>query len=650
MTRLLKAAIISLLFTVFMPGLLLTVQASTTVWSLERYLTWYSPEVGYPSSGVSQNAITIIENGNTRFLEMANRTNANQGIDIRYGAGGLVGRVVAQGGDSIVVTGRVLDPNEGTEVRVQRLPGNDLLGYSSPNEDGTFEVAFALTQANANGFTGMRVLTNGTEGFVVYNVIVDRNVRNNENWDLELPSLAEAFNRYFMMGNIFSNRGQMGDHATYDMFLHHYNTVTASNHHKVSLMLGAEPNAWNWDFNLADAIVDWAEDNELAMVGHTLVWHTQSRPWLTNEAGSNRVLTRAQAIDNMHEYIRTVAGRYRGRMYSWDVVNEVISIDGTWTASPNWRTHMRRRGNGLNDQHTMWYDAFANGARGSECGSDYVYYAFRFARIYDPYAILYYNDYNEFHDPKREAIAQMVEEINERWRRDPLYDGRLLIEGIGMQAHYNLRNWPANVGYVRRAIERFVATGARVSITELNVYLEGGGIVPTGGVLPELFEEQARRYYELFSLFLEFADYIPRVTSFIWVDLPAEQGAWRRWPHSQLPALFDLERQAKPAFHSVLRALNNAPRPNISVPVVENVNIPTATVGEEFSVQFSATQNNHAPIRFRVAGGNLPEGMRLVAATGVLIGTPTEEGEFAFTIEAENARGSGSRDFRWRVS
>jgi len=474
------------------------------------------------------------------------------------------------------------------------------------------------------------------------------------NWDLSLPSIYEAFAGRFLFGNIWSSTAQMGDVATHNMFLHHYNSVTASNHHKVSFLLGNEANEWNWNFAQADAIVDWAEENDLAMVFHTLLWHTQSRPWLTNVPGTTEPLTRAEAIENMHRYISTVASRYSGRIRSWDVVNEAIVPQGSWCG--DWRNHARRAGVGVyldRADHSQWYDAFANGADvdAGECGTDYIFYAFRFARIYDPFAVLYYNDYNEFQATKRDAIANMVEEINERWRDDPLYDGRLLIEGIGMQAHYDLRNWPSNVGQVRQALERFVATGAVVSITELNVYLNNGGINPTPENLPTLFVEQATRYRQLFHLFSEFSDYIERVTMFIWVDLPAQEGAWRRWPHSQHPALFDLDRQAKPAFFAVLEAVETATPNELIAPGISQ-NLRSGLVAGQnnhFAAQMLAVQNGHAPVLWSVAEGALPPGLELIATTGVVKGTPTANGEFTFTAAAENVAGRGTREFTFLV-
>ncbi|MCL2198391.1 MAG: endo-1,4-beta-xylanase [Defluviitaleaceae bacterium] len=470
-------------------------------------------------------------------------------------------------------------------------------------------------------------------------------------WDLTLPSLAEEFNEFFWFGNIWSTHAQMNDRTTHDKYLHHYNQITASNLHKVSNVLGGQANAWNFTWTTPDYIVNWAEANDLAMVWHTLVWHTQSRRWLTNEA-PGRPVTRQQAIENMHRYISTVAGRYAGRILAYDVVNESIWGVNTlseWNANPNWRAHMRREGRGITDgdQASFWYDAFANGAVDDECGSDYIFYAFKFTRMYDPFAVLYYNDYNEQTPGKREAIAQMVESINDRWRNHELYDGRLLIEGIGMQSHQGIRGWMSDPELVRDSIIRFAQTGARVSVTELNIYLSGDGlgstINPETVGLPQLFLEQAARYYRMFNFYLEMQEYLERVTFFIWQDLPAQQNAWRRWPYAQRPALFDMDRQAKAAFYAVLASLENH-TPNISVPVITE-DILRRENGRHVAMQFSATQNNHAPIHWSVAEGSLPPGMTLVSTTGVLMGTPTRGGTFTFTLSAENALGAGTRQF-----
>ena len=522
---------------------------------------------------------------------------------------------------------------------------------------GIWEISYTLTDSDlmeyfASTQRGMRIMTAGapTEAFIVDSIEVVRiGERGTDEpifpeWEIHLPSLADSFASHFLFGNIWSTASRMNSFNTGDGFLHHFNAVTAENNHKVDT-IAANFNPSSWNFTTADYIVNWAEENGLAMIGHTLVWHSQSPPWLTTVPGTEEPLTRAEAIENMHLYISTVASRYAGRMYSWDVVNEAIwGVDSSrWSANQDWRAFMRSADRGLDAaRQSQWYDAFANGASDDECGSDYIFYAFRFARIYDPFAILYYNDYNDHVPGKRDAIAQMVMQINERWQNDSLYDGRLLIEGIGMQAHYSISGWMSNPRYVRSAIELYITTGARIGITELDIVIGGSRENPATAT-PELLGAQAERYGLLMSWYLEFSDYIERVT--LWGL--ADHFSWISWGH---PLLFDENFRAKPAFFAVMEALENAPPPNISVPVILTDAIVSGRMNRSFAYQLTAYQNNFAPIRWEVTDGRLPEGLRLVSATGVILGTPTESGSFTFTVSAANAMGSGTQTFTITVS
>ncbi|MCL2373368.1 MAG: endo-1,4-beta-xylanase [Defluviitaleaceae bacterium] len=519
------------------------------------------------------------------------------------------------------------------------------------------------------------------------------------------PSLADAFSEYFHIGV-----GYYGTRAGQNIFdlpgvrpavIRHYNALTAGNRHKPDVLLGPAANAWNWNWGPnwagdADGIVNWAEETGMAMVGHTLVWHGQSRAWLTTQTTPQGVplagappLTREQAIYNMHRYISTVASRYRGQIYSWDVLNEVIwgADGGTWSANPNWR-HFVRRGTGhhgdphvphggfdpMSQSNSQWYAAFQNGANpaAGECGTDFVYYAFKFARMYDPFAVLYYNDYNDEAPGKRNAIAQMVTELNQRWAHDIVnnpeavpvgqtYGGRLLIEGIGMQAHYSVWRWTAGgllnpnfYGHVRAAIELYRNTGARISITELDIAINvtdagaqftGGATLGVDGIAtPNQLNWQALRYAQLFRIWLENQDHIARVTFwslndyFCWIRQHQAKHVDRNW-------------NIKPAWTAIMETLQTAPAPNISPPVINPATIPAARAREEyFGYQFTAQRTNFAPIRWSIVGGALPAGMRLHPVTGVLLGRPTVPGTFNFTVEAENARYTATRAFSIEVA
>ncbi|MCL2559614.1 MAG: endo-1,4-beta-xylanase [Turicibacter sp.] len=374
-------------------------------------------------------------------------------------------------------------------------------------------------------------------------------------FDLDLPSLADRFANYFLFGNIWSNPSIMGEPNTEAFFLNQFNAVTAENHHKPD-HIAPSPDPATWNFATADAIVDWAEANDLAMIGHTLVWHSQSPLWMTGREGHATLplVTRAQAMQNMEDFISIYAGRYAGRMFSWDVLNEVFtdSVGTTaWEANPNWRAHLRREGVGLNNPNYLrWYDAFANGATGDECGSDFIFYAFYFARQADPTALLYYNDFNEEQPGKSMAIAQMVVEINERWENHPSYDGRLLIEVIGMQSHHHLDQWATNFDNIRPAMIRFIETGARISVTELDITI-GTQANPLPMPLPAADQQRlADAYARVMGYYLEFAEYMNRVS--IWGL--ADSQSWRAWGQ---PLLFDGSLQAKDAFWAVYNATPN---------------------------------------------------------------------------------------------
>jgi len=355
-------------------------------------------------------------------------------------------------------------------------------------------------------------------------------------WDLSLPSLCKKFEGKFMMGNIISYRDLENDEIL-GMLKHHYNAVTCENDMKPMYI---SPKPGEFYFDRADKIVAWANENNIAMIGHTLCWHGQSAPWLNMNADFSP-LTRAEAKKNMETFIKAYAGRYSGRIHSWDVVNEVFrdeggDFDGTW------RDLLRRE---TDNERAVgrWYLAYANGADAElgESGGDFVFDAFYFARRYDPNAILYVNEYNEESPAKRRCMAEMVEDLNEEWKKHPHYDGRLLIEGIGMQAHCNHNT---DFAKVRQSLERFVQTGAKISVTELDITF-GSMEEPAAPLTEEQNKRQAEMYEQLYSMYLEFAEHIERVT--IWGK--NDKQSWRAWGS---PTLFGVESESKESFDKVI--------------------------------------------------------------------------------------------------
>ncbi|MCL2002865.1 MAG: endo-1,4-beta-xylanase, partial [Oscillospiraceae bacterium] len=349
---------------------------------------------------------------------------------------------------------------------------------------------------------------------------------------IQLPSLRERYADYFLIGSAFSNPDLSGQR--FELVQRHFNALTAGNAMKPNALGGRERGAYTLES--ADRMVGAIlEAGGIDIIGHTLVWHSQSADWLNmNPDGSP--LTRAEAKENMEEYINTVAGHFAGRVIAWDVVNEAFN-DGVGNLPFGWRSGLRA--------NAPWFTAYSNGAdeAAGEHGSDYIYDAFVFARLADPSATLYYNDFNEEARGKREAIAQMTEEFNERWLGDArnIEPDRLLIEGLGMQAHY----WTDNLNPqdVEATIVRWIETGAEVSVTELDI--------PAGRwngfkTLDEAEErKQARLYAELFQIYMKYSEHIARVS--IWgIDDPTS------WRSQGSPLLFDENGGAKFAFYAVL--------------------------------------------------------------------------------------------------
>jgi len=338
--------------------------------------------------------------------------------------------------------------------------------------------------------------------------------------DLTLPSLAAIYGDHFMVGGCFGADKISG--ARGELFFHHYNAMTAENAMKPESLYTQDRAL---DFSAIDALLEQISGYGNTLHGHTLVWHQQTPIWMTQyEDGSP--ITRAQARQNMAEHIDAVAGHFAGKVYSWDVINEAIEDS---IANPSdWKAALRK---------TPWYKAFANGAPG-ENGHDYVDFAFRQARAADPGAILYYNDYNLNNARKAQAVAAMVGEINGAW----LAEGniRLLIEGVGMQGHYNLGTRAADV---EASIKLFADLGVKLSISELDVNAKPGG--PTQMLL------QAMKYAELFVVFKAHSHVIERVSFWglddgtSWLNLPQFGG-----PNAD-PLPFASDLSAKLAYYAV---------------------------------------------------------------------------------------------------
>jgi endo-1,4-beta-xylanase len=335
----------------------------------------------------------------------------------------------------------------------------------------------------------------------------------------ESAALKDIYKDYFPIGNILTGRYLMGDYV--DILKTNFNTVTAENQMKPdNLVSRVKPGEYT--FGAADQMVDEALDYGMTVHGHTLVWFKQTPAWMTTG-------TPAQVRANMVKYINDVLAHYKGQVLSWDVVNEAINENiNPGNQDLSWRTQLR--------EDSPWFKAL---------GADHIELAFRTARAADPDLVLYYNDYNLDSQRKAQVAANMIKEINDKYKAEG--NKRNLIEGVGMQAHYATST---NVSNVRASIEKFRDIGLKIAISELDVEMKsvGGGSFGTGKNTPATDVEQriqAITYAQLFNLFKEFKDHITRVT--MWgID---DESSWKSRGN---PCLWDGDLKPKQAFWAVV--------------------------------------------------------------------------------------------------
>jgi len=374
---------------------------------------------------------------------------------------------------------------------------------------------------------------------LIFGVCASAKSGNNEEANVDimtLPPLKDQFSKYFMIGNIFHNGSSQRQGGfpsdvpagstvvANPRLIHHYNVLTHENELKpASISTGRNSTtgviSYNWA--TADRMVNAAIASGFKIVGHTLLWHSQIPEWQRQMGDQPKEV----ALEAMKQFITDVAGRYAGKIYSWDVLNEVFPNNGG-----TWKGGMR--------SENPWFRAI---------GSDFVYEGFLAARKADPNAILYYNDFNLNDITKATAVRNMVRDINEQYLKE--HGGtRLLIEGIGMQSHHNT---DVSAGSVRATINLFRPLGVKLAVTELDILSSGwsdyasGGNPPKAGIL-----RQATLYGEFFRVFLENADIIERVTFWGCHD---EQS----WRARALPLIFEgyPRTTAKSAYFKIIQAL-----------------------------------------------------------------------------------------------
>ncbi|MEZ0539820.1 endo-1,4-beta-xylanase [Fibrella arboris] len=337
----------------------------------------------------------------------------------------------------------------------------------------------------------------------------------------KIPSLRDAFKKDFGIGTCLNNAQiEERDPKTTEFIASQFNMATPENIMKSALI---HPKWDTYNFEMADKLVAFGKKHKIKINGHTLIWHSQLPSFIRGIKSSDSIRT------FFTDHINTVAGRYDGKILSWDVVNEALNEDGTMRKS-------------VFLQHL---------------GADFVTEAFRLAQQAAPKTELYYNDYNNEQPKKRAGCIELVKKIKAAGVR---------IDGVGIQGHWHVGKVPFKD--IEESIEQYAALGVKVMFTELDIEVlprnfQGADVGqrmtaneqanPYTAGLPDSVQQQLAADYEaLFKLFLKHKDKVTRVTFWGVNDGDSWLNGWPIRGRTNYPLLFDRQNQPKPAFEKVI--------------------------------------------------------------------------------------------------
>lgn len=341
-------------------------------------------------------------------------------------------------------------------------------------------------------------------------------------------SLKNTFKGDFYIGTAINESQILEKNAAEEKLIaKEFNSITPEN---IMKSMFVQPTKGNFQFDLTDKYVSYGEKHNMFIHGHTLIWHSQLAPWMSEIKDGSEM----KAF--MKNHINTVVSRYKGRINSWDVVNEALNEDGTLRKS-----------------------IFLN-----TLGESYLIDAFKLAATADPKVDLYYNDYNLCEPAKRTGAVKLIKTLQENGAK---------IDGIGMQGHWQLDK--PSLEEIEKSIVTYSNLGIKVAITEfdINVLQNPWDIVgadvnqkaaasekmnPYPNNLPDSIQVKlAERYEAIFKIFLKHKDKISRVTLWGAHDGQSWLNDWPIEGRSNYPLPFDRNLEPKKAYFSIIDVKKN---------------------------------------------------------------------------------------------
>ncbi|MGB3774102.1 MAG: endo-1,4-beta-xylanase [Leeuwenhoekiella sp.] len=329
--------------------------------------------------------------------------------------------------------------------------------------------------------------------------------------------LKDYYADYFPMGVAVSPRA-LKDSAEAQLIKTQFKSMTPENVMKMGPIHPVQ-NRYNWE--PADEIVAFAEENDMIMRGHALVWHQQYPDWFFKDKDGKQI-SKDTLYARMKKHITDVVSRYKGKIYAWDVVNEAVSDDSTKV---------------YRDESPFYQIA----------GEEYLAKAFQFAHEADPDVKLFYNDYNAVRPEKRERIYALVKK---------LVDAGAPIDGVGIQGHWSI--FEPTKEDLKTAIDKYASLNLEVQITELDVSLykwekesREKRQDEQDDFTPELEQKQIDQYVMIFDMLRSYKGTLTGVTfwnisdKYTWLDTYPVPG------RKNYPLLFDQNLQPKKVYQKV---------------------------------------------------------------------------------------------------
>ena len=347
----------------------------------------------------------------------------------------------------------------------------------------------------------------------------------------ETRSLSNHFKNHFHIGAAINENTILGnDNKSKEIVVSEFNSITPENSLKWMFI---QPLPGKFDFKVSDKYVNIGSKNGMYTVGHALIWHSQLAEFMQN------IDNKDETLFHVKNHINTLMNRYKGKIDAWDVVNEAFEEDGSFRES-------------------VFY---------KNLGKNYIEDIFVLAAKVDPEVDLIYNDYNLYKSEKRLAVINMVNKFKANGTK---------IDGVGVQAHWDL-NTPS-INEIENIILDFHETGILVSFTELDISVlpnpwemigaevnqnfskfEGDPKMnPYPNGLPNNIQDKlAKRYEDIFKLFLKHSDKINRVTFWGVIDKYSWLNDWPIKGRTNYPLLFDKDYKSKKAYYKLLELKTN---------------------------------------------------------------------------------------------